>query len=109
VDSAIRNTWDHGAVKQLLRDLLALEQMLGQLPGAARASMLAQALRQELTILQRTVPTTPLTPPIANPEASTPKAKLRTRPRRTKNAAAEPAGTDLSLPSVRADDAAMDA
>ena len=109
VDSAIRNTWDHGAVKQLLRDLLALEQMLGQLPGAARASMLAQALRQEITILQRTVPATPLTPLLASPEASTPKTKPRTRPGRTKNAAAEPAGTDLSIPSVRADDAAMDA
>ena len=55
VDSATRNTWNHGAVERLLHDLLALEQILGQLAGATRASMLAQALRQEIKILQRTV------------------------------------------------------
>jgi ParB-like chromosome segregation protein Spo0J len=107
VDSATRNTWNHGAVERLLHDLLVLEHMLGQLPGAARASMLAQALRQEITILQRTLPATPVTPPIANPEASASKTMPRTPPGRTKNAATEPAGTDHSTPFVRGDNASM--
>ena len=109
VNSATRNMWNHGAIERLLHDLLQLEQMLGQLPGAARASMLAQALRQEITILQRTLPAMPLTPTTANPEASAPKTTPRSRPGRTKNVAARSAGTDLSMPSVRADDAAMNA
>jgi ParB-like chromosome segregation protein Spo0J len=104
-DNGTRNTWNHAAVEQLLHDLLAVGQMLGQLPGTARASMLAQALHQEIKILQRTVPATPLTQPIANPEVSAPKTKPRTRPGRTKNVVAESERTDLSIPSVRADDA----
>ncbi|HEU5349572.1 MAG TPA: hypothetical protein VFU63_13255 [Ktedonobacterales bacterium] len=94
--------WDCSAVEHLMQELLQLEPVLAQLPGAARASMLAQALRQEITILQRTVPATPLTPPIANPEASVQKTKPRSQPGRTTRAAA-----DLSLPAVRADDAAV--
>jgi hypothetical protein len=101
VDSAAHNTWDHGTVERLLHDLLALEQMLGQLPGAARASMLTQALRQEITVLQRTIPATPPAPPTAKPAASVPKTKPRTGPERTKNAAAEPAGIGFSTPFVR--------
>ncbi|HEU5347816.1 MAG TPA: hypothetical protein VFU63_04310 [Ktedonobacterales bacterium] len=98
VNSATVNTWNHGAIERLLHDLLKLEQILGQLPGAARASMLAQALHQEITILQRTIHATP---PTASPDSSPPMTRLRSQPGRTTKAAAESTGTDSSIPSAR--------
>jgi ParB-like chromosome segregation protein Spo0J len=92
VDGAAHTIWNHGAVERLLQDLLALEQMLGQLPGAARASMLAQALYQEIKILQRTVPAMPLTPTMVRPDARASTTKSRTRPGRMKNAASRASG-----------------
>ena len=103
---AVSETWNHSTFEYLTHELLRLERMLAHLPGAARASMLAQALQQELMILQRTIPAMP---PTADSEASMPKAKPRSQPGRTTRAEAESAAADLSLPAVRADDVAVKA
>lgn len=77
--------WDCSAVEHLMQELLQLEPVLAQLPGAARAGMLALALRQELMILQRTMPATQST---QDSEAAISETTLRlARPRRTKRTA----------------------
>lgn len=87
--------WDCGAVEHLMQELLQLEPVLAQLPGAARAGMLAQALRQELMILQRTMPATP---PTGESEAAIPAAAPRlARPRQTKRTAVIDTPDDRSV------------
>ena len=66
--------WDCGAIDRLVQNLLQLEPVLAQLPGVARAGMLAQALRQELMTLQRTMPATQ---PTKESEAAISGATLR--------------------------------
>lgn len=100
-------TWDCSALEHLMQELLHLEPVLAQLPSAARASMLAQALRQELMILQRTMPATP---PTRESEAAIPGAAQRlVKPRQTKRTAVPdtPDGRSVStgtndIPSVTA-------
>ncbi|HEU5349917.1 MAG TPA: hypothetical protein VFU63_15015 [Ktedonobacterales bacterium] len=87
--------WDGSAGEHLMQELLQLESVLAQLPGAARASMLAQALRQELLILQRTMPATQ---PTKESQAAISEARLRlAKPRRMKRTAVPETPYDHSM------------